>query len=149
MITGRPNLTETSIPNNRRAVDRLREKILHEIGRCGFGEQDAFGIAIALTEALENAFKHGNRQDPDKWITVRYDVSRAVATIEIEDEGDGFDSALVPDPTDDAHICRESGRGIRLMKAFLDDVRYSRRGTRVRLTKRALNSDLADLAMAS
>ena len=150
-ISGQPDLTETIIPNNLRALERVREKILNEIRRYGFCEQDTFAIALALTEALANGYKHGNRRDPDKSITVRYRISSATVTIEIEDEGEGFDAGCVPDPTDDAHISRKCGRGIRLMKAFLDDVRYSRRGTRVRLTKRAqaVKSGLVDLAMAS
>lgn len=141
MISGQPDLTETIIPNNLPALERVRERILEEIGRCGFGEQDTFGIALALTEALGNSYEHGNRLDPGKRITVRYRVSCTAATIEIQDEGDGFDPGLVPDPTDDAHLCRESGRGIQLMKAFLDDVQYSRRGNLVRLTQRARKSE--------
>ncbi len=110
MISGQSDMTETTILNNSRALGQVRKKILNEIRRCGFGEQDTFGIELALTEALENAYKHGNRLDPDKWITVCYRVASTIATIEIEDEGDGFDPGLVPDPTDDPHMYRASGR---------------------------------------
>ena len=151
MIPGQPDLTETIIPNNLPALGRIREKILNEVERCGFSEEDTFRIALALAEALVNAYEHGNRQDPSKWIIVRYRVSCTEATIEIQDEGDGFNPGLVPDPTDDAHLSRESGRGIQLMKAFLDDVQYSPRGNLVRLTQRArtLGSGESDRAMAS
>lgn len=151
MIHRQPDLTETIIPNSLPALGRIREKILDEVERCGFGEEDMFGIALALAEALGNAYEHGNRLDPGKRITVRYRVSCTAATIEIQDEGDGFDPGLVPDPTDDARLCRESGRGIQLMKAFLDDVQYSPRGNLVRLTKRAqtVRSGGSDRAMAS
>ncbi len=151
MISGQRELTERIIPNNLRAVQLIREEILAEVGRCGFDEEDTFGIALSLAEALGNAYEHGNRRDPSKWITVRYRVSNTVATIVIQDEGVGFDPDLVPDPTDDAQLSRENGRGIQLMKAFLDNVCYSRRGTRVRLTRRArsLSSGGSDRAMAS
>ncbi len=150
MNTGQRDLKETIIPNNLRDVQKIREKILSEVGQCGFDEADTFGIEISLAEALGKAYVHGNRRDPSKRITVRYRLSRSVATIVIQDEGDGFDPGLVPDPTEEAHLGRESGRGIQLMKAFLDDVSYSRGGTRVRLTKRARvsNPDPADLALS-
>jgi CheY-like chemotaxis protein len=118
-------------------------------------------IAIALTEAIDNALHHGNLElssklrdgDGSAWrqtgelrrksapykdrrVHVRAQVSRSEATIVIRDEGPGFDVSQLPDPTDPAHLESNSGRGVFLMRAFMDVVEYSPRGNELTLVKR-------------
>jgi serine/threonine-protein kinase RsbW len=113
-------------------VDRLMRLI--EKSRCAPG--DEFGVELALREALGNAVVHGNREDPKTRVHVRcrcgpgHEISIVVA-----DQGQGFDfariagEALASDPT------TEHGRGIRLMKAYMDDVHFERGGSEVHLRK--------------
>ena len=94
-------------------------------------------IEIALREALANAVIHGNRNNPDKRVrvTCRCSVDREIS-ITVRDEGRGFDSSAVPDPTDRNNVLLSHGRGIRLMKALMDGVSFEENGTVVRMRKR-------------
>jgi CheY-like chemotaxis protein len=135
-----------------------RMKLCDDTGRIRVG--------IALEEALLNALYHGNlelssealrearsgmlenggvnaieerrRSQPyaDRRIHVRVNVTQLEAEFVIRDEGPGFNPGEVPDPTDPANLERESGRGLLLMRTFMDDVQYSHGGNEVRLIKR-------------
>ncbi len=111
------------------------EQILREVEACGFSENAAFAIKLALEEAMTNAFRHGNRCDPTKRIVVRYQVTPQRTDIEVCDEGGGFCPDEVPDPTQPGFIDRPHGRGIMLMRAYLDEVAFSCEGNSVRLVK--------------
>jgi CheY-like chemotaxis protein len=118
-------------------------------------------IAVALTECLDNAHFHGNLElssdlregDGQAWseaarsrrsqapyrdrkIAVETRISRQQVSFTIRDEGPGFDVARVSNPTDDHHLQRPSGRGIFLVKTFMDEVAFNATGNEVRLVKR-------------
>lgn len=124
------------IPSELNAARAFEERVLREVARHGYSEAAMFAIRLALEEGLNNAIKHGNRGDPKKKITVDCDVDADRATITICDEGAGFDPARVPDPTADENLEKPSGRGLMLMKAYMDEVRYNDRGNQVFLMKR-------------
>jgi anti-sigma regulatory factor (Ser/Thr protein kinase) len=132
--------------------DRLRT-----VGACG--EQAAARVVIALEEALLNAIYHGNlelssdlKESGDgrfealarerRWLApyaarrvrVAAGITPARATFVVQDEGPGFDVSKVPDPTAPEFLERPSGRGILLMRALMDDVRYNATGTRCTLS---------------
>ncbi len=123
------------IHNTTSEIAQVRSEIVAEGIRRKFSESEVFALTMGLEEALTNAYVHGNRQEPDKRIAVKYRINSDEAHIHVIDEGDGFDPALVPDPTDAQHIELSHGRGILLMQSLLDEVRYCRRGTCVRLVK--------------
>jgi len=93
-------------------------------------------IEVALREALLNAIIHGNRKDPHKhiYVTISCGVDGEVA-MTIRDEGAGFDSSSVPDPTAPEHRMSTHGRGIYLMRALMDEVSFEERGTVVYMRK--------------
>jgi CheY-like chemotaxis protein len=118
-------------------------------------------VGIALNEALLNAILHGNlelssdlrqedeeiflelgderrRQAPyrDRRVHVRARLSRSEAVYVVEDEGPGFDPATVPDPTDPANLERIGGRGLMLIRTFMDEVDYNEKGNRITMRKR-------------
>ena len=94
-------------------------------------------IEIALREALANAVIHGNRNTPHKRVRVTCSCSDdGEISITVRDEGRGFDSSAVPDPTDRNNVLLSHGRGIRLMKALMDEVSFEENGTVVRMRKR-------------
>ncbi len=101
-----------------------------------FAHQDAFGMRLALEEALVNAIKHGHRGDPAKPVRVCYHVTAHQALVEVEDQGPGFDPASVPDPLSTEGLERASGRGLLLMRHFMTWVRHNARGNAVTLCKR-------------
>jgi serine/threonine-protein kinase RsbW len=124
---------EIIVPNDLAAAKEPERMILDEAKACGYRENATFAVKLALEEAVTNAFRHGNHCDPSKHITVRYKVTKKRIEIEVEDEGNGFEPSLVPDPTQPEFIDRPHGRGIMLMQAYLDEVEFSKTGNTVRL----------------
>ncbi len=126
-------MKEIIVPNDLAAAKTPERLILGEAEACGYSENAIFAVKLALEEAMTNAFRHGNQRDPVKNITIRYQVNQERIEIEVIDEGPGFEPDKVPDPTQPEYIDRPHGRGIMLMRAYLDSVEYSKTGNAVRL----------------
>lgn len=124
------------IPSRLDQTRIAKDAILLEVERNGFPEDAIFGLKLALEEALTNAVKHGNASDPSKPVTVRYAVTPQQAVVIVRDEGTGFNPDAVPDCTRPERVCVPSGRGIMLMKAYMDEVCYRDQGREVRFVKR-------------
>jgi anti-sigma regulatory factor (Ser/Thr protein kinase) len=94
-------------------------------------------LEVSLFESLANAVLHGNQQDPAKQVHVHYHFNpgKEISFV-IKDEGPGFDPSRVADPTAGENIEAEHGRGILLMKTFMDEVRYENGGKEVHLRKK-------------
>lgn len=96
--------------------------------------RDFYGnILIAITEAVNNAIIHGNKENPEKMIHVKCESEKDALKFIVEDEGDGFDFDSLPDPTDPENIEKPNGRGVFLMKNLADDVKFHERGRVVEL----------------
>jgi serine/threonine-protein kinase RsbW len=130
------------IPSHAAAARRMLAEVLENLKQHGWSEHDIFAVELAMHEALANALVHGNREDPQKEITVRCRLSSTVLHAEIADQGEGFDPATVPNPADPRHLAQPRGRGIMLMRAFMCRVEYNQRGNQVILEKR--RTDLPD-----
>jgi serine/threonine-protein kinase RsbW len=120
----------------RAEIDRLQDTVLVAVADAGFDDASTFAVRLALEEAVANAFRHGNREDPEKTVTVRYAVSGHQIELAVEDEGPGFDPGAVPDPTEDANLEIPSGRGIMLMRAYMTSVEIVAPGNRIEMTFR-------------
>lgn len=129
-------VTVSTIASDLRAARQLEESLLQEVGRFGYSDASVFAIKLALEEALNNAVRHGNRCDPAKTVTVKVELDATQFAISIADQGPGFDPAHVPDPTADENLEKPSGRGIMLMRAFMDDVHYNPQGNEISMRKR-------------
>jgi serine/threonine-protein kinase RsbW len=125
-----------TIPSQSSAVRSVQDRILLEMERGGFDHHSLFAVKLGVEEGLMNAIKHGNDSDPTKHVHVEYLVTSKQAEISIEDEGPGFKRKEVPDPTLEENIEKCSGRGILLIEAYMDSVRWSRGGRRVRMVKK-------------
>lgn len=100
---------------------------------------DGHWVVMAVREAVINAIRHGNREEVGKRVEVAVDRGPSEVVVRIADEGSGFDPEQVPDPTSPENLLKTSGRGILLMRRFLDSVEYSfpsKKGTVVTLRKR-------------
>ncbi len=128
------------IPTDLEAARAAAEEMLGAVEACGCGVEILFAIRLALEEALANAIKHGNRYDPSKRITVTVETDAESTIITVADEGAGFDPCCIPDPTVDENLEKPGGRGIMLMRAYMDDVAYNEGGNEVRMVKRNIKS---------
>lgn len=117
-------------------VEPVQEAVAAELERYGFGTPAAFAIRLALEEAIVNAFRHGNRNDPAKKVHLTATIDRERAVFEIRDEGPGFDLTAVPDPTEEENLEIPSGRGIMLMRAYMNEVEYLPPGNILRMVYR-------------
>jgi serine/threonine-protein kinase RsbW len=127
---------ELIIPSEWNAVRQVEERLLIEISHHGYSEASTFAIKLALEEGLANAICHGNCRDPAKKVQVVFDVDDSRTIITITDQGPGFDPKIVPDPTTDENLEKPNGRGIMLMRAYMDEIRYNAQGNQVRIVKR-------------
>ena len=106
------------------SVDKI-ERTAEEFGTlAGFDEDTVPNIAMAVREAAVNAILHGNAYNPAKNITATFEANSDALIVRIADEGTGFDPTNVPDPHAAENILRGSGRGIILIKAFMDEVHF-------------------------
>ena len=96
---------------------------------------EARTLQTRIEEALVNAIKHGNQLDPDKYVEVSFQVTCERFDIRIVDEGPGFNPEDVPDPTAIENIERPCGRGLLLIRGFMDEVKYHGRGNIVTMIK--------------
>ncbi|MEW6358542.1 MAG: SpoIIE family protein phosphatase [Planctomycetota bacterium] len=119
-------------PKEIQAVETVIRKAME---RRGFGERDLFAVKLAIEEAIINAMKHGNQMDRHKQVVVDFSMNDNGITLEVEDEGPGFNPDQVPDPTSDENLELPHGRGIVLMRAYMDEISYNGKGNRVVMTK--------------
>jgi serine/threonine-protein kinase RsbW len=99
----------------------------------GFQDKDFFFVRLALHEALSNALLHGNGHDAQKVVRVQYLVNPDEITVEIRDQGPGFDPAKIPDPLDAARHGHPRGWGVFLMRTFTSWISFNREGNQVTL----------------
>ncbi len=127
------------IANQFEMID-LVQSVLDDItGLVEFDEETVHWMGMAVREALNNAIEHGNKLDPGKHVRVTFDLLPDTLEIKIRDEGAGFDTASLPDPTEPANLLKPSGRGIFYMRKFMDRVDFKTgegKGTEVHLVKK-------------
>ena len=131
--------TELRFASRIEALDQAATAVSEFLSNAGVSEDLAFGIDMAVREALTNAVVHGNKLDETKFTEVGIKTSPGAFEITVHDQGTGFNPDDIPDPTKEENILKTSGRGIFFMRNFMDEVEWSadpRGGTTVRMTKR-------------
>lgn len=129
---------DTYLESTLQSVDAADRMVLDVAQEAGFPEEELHKISMAVRETIVNAVVHGNRYNAHK--KVHLQVSRAGdgVTVIVTDEGNGFDLASLPDPLAEENLLHQSGRGILLIRAFVDEFlmrRLSPAGTEVKLVK--------------
>jgi serine/threonine-protein kinase RsbW len=97
----------------------------------------SFNLRTALAEALGNAIRYGTGEDPDRMVRVRVELARDFVRIHVVDDGLGFDTNRLPDPTHPDNLERECGRGLFVIRHLVDDVAFNEKGNGICLTLRA------------
>ena len=131
--------TELKFPNRIETVGEAAAAVSDFMNRLGVPEDVAFGVDMAVREAVTNAVVHGNKLDDAKFVEMKLSNSSEGFEISVHDQGIGFNPNEVPDPTNDENILKTSGRGIFFMRNFMDEVEWSMEpggGTRVRMMKK-------------
>ena len=131
--------TELTLPSRIESVEEAAVAVAGILSRSGVGDEIAYGVDMAIREAVTNAVLHGNRQDAAKFVYVTVKSSPGWLEISVHDEGAGFNPADVPNPTETENILKSSGRGIFFMRTFMNDVEWLIRpegGTTVKMSKK-------------
>ena len=126
---------EVAIPSDPSEARRVQEMIEKQLHNHHFDQREIFSIKLALEEALVNAIKHGNQMDRNKKVHVVYRIGSDRFEVTVADEGPGFDPADVPDPTAVENLERPSGRGLMLMRHYMNEVCYNSSGNAVSMSK--------------
>lgn len=113
-------------------VSEIGEKVAQLTG----SQDHSFQVKLVLEEALTNAVRHGNKLDPSRSVAVTVVMTADSVSIDVHDQGSGFDPDAVPDPTAPERSDKPSGRGVFLMRKIMDSVEYYDKGSGVRMSKR-------------
>jgi serine/threonine-protein kinase RsbW len=113
----------------------------HLARSVGLDDDALHWVSVAIRESVINAIKHGNKSDAGKHVFVEFETGAAERqlAIRVRDEGEGFDPETVANPLDPENLLKSSGRGIFLIRNFMDDVRLQRApegGMEIRMVKR-------------
>jgi serine/threonine-protein kinase RsbW len=118
-------------------VDSAEQKATRIATEMGFGDDEVLQISMAVREGAVNAVLHGNAYAPDKKVTLAFEHTANDLVIIIRDQGKGMDLSKIPNPLAPENLLKTSGRGIFLMRSFMDEVeiRPTQTGTELKLIK--------------
>ncbi len=116
------------VQGTREAFDAVQQEILSSMASLEYSEHDVFSVRIALEEALANALLHGHQGESEHPIEVAWRVNTAKVEITITDQGRGYNPETIPDPTAEENLTLPSGRGLAMMRAFMDHVDVNSQG---------------------
>ena len=111
-----------SDPNNLITVEEFVNYFAKDLG---LDNERFAALLLAVTEATTNAIIHANKCDVNKLVSVDVNVEKTKIIIKITDEGEGFDPSIVPDPTQPENLLKDSGRGVYLMRVYMDELKYN------------------------
>jgi serine/threonine-protein kinase RsbW len=134
-----PRSFELTIPSRLEEMTAVHDLIARALAEFKLSDEIAHWIELTISESMINAIQHGNKADPTKEATLRISSNGDDIEIIVEDQGCGFKLDNIADPTDNANLLKPSGRGILIIRSFMDEVELSQRvggGCRLRMVKR-------------
>jgi len=124
-----------NLPGKRAETEAVCVEILDAARQRAYHEDELFGVYLALEEAFMNAVQHGNSGDTEKRVRIESLVTSDKIDVSITDEGTGFNPNGLPDPRQGDNLYKCSGRGVLLIRAYMDIVEYNERGNCVHMVK--------------
>lgn len=120
------NVTLSSTFDQAETIPDFVDKIVDE---CGLDEDPSETFKLILSEAVTNAIVHGNKENPDKSVHIKIEITDNFISAEVKDEGEGFEFEAKKDPLKDENLLDTSGRGIFLISQFSDHMEFKDNGT--------------------
>ena len=140
---------DRTLPSEVAAISPFVDKLMLLFRKCGCVSESESEVEIALREALANAIIHGNHENPGRHVHVRCRCEPSEISIAVKDEGRGFDLNKIADPTAPENNGSIHGRGIYLMKALMDEVRFEDGGVAVHMRKSTGKAEANDVKKSS
>ena len=134
-----PRSFELTIPSRLEEMTAVHSLVEDAVREYNLTDELAHWIELSISESMINAIQHGNKADPSKTATLRISSTGDHIEIIVEDQGCGFKLDKVADPTDTANLLKPSGRGILIIRSFMDEVDLSENesgGCRLRMVKK-------------
>jgi serine/threonine-protein kinase RsbW len=103
------------------SVGLAEEMCTRIAGAAGFDDDDCFKIGMSVREGVINAYNYGSQQQREKKIFLTFELTPEKFIVHVRDQGAGFNLSEVPDPLADENLLKSSGRGIFLMRSFMDE----------------------------
>jgi len=116
---------EVQISSEMCECHRVVDELISRAEAMGVPQEKSFALRNGLHEAVVNAVRHGNQQDPEKQVRIAWQFIGRDVWIEVEDQGSGFNPDRVPDPRSAEHKLHPNGRGLLLMRHFMNSVKYN------------------------
>src|SRR3989449_10706905 len=134
-----PRSFALTIPSRLEEMEAVHELIEQAVTEYKLSDELAHWIELTISESMINAIQHGNKADPAKQATLKISSMGDNIEIIVEDQGCGFKLDKVADPTDTANLLKPSGRGILIIRSFMDEVDLTQNeagGCRLRMVKK-------------
>ena len=116
-------------------IDKASANILKDMDETGYSDENIRKMKLTITELLANAIGHGNQDDHSKKVILGHIVETSVTTVAVMDEGTGFDPSEVPDPTLPENLTKDHGRGLYIVRNYVDEIHFNKRGNRILICK--------------
>ncbi|MCF7954628.1 MAG: ATP-binding protein [Phycisphaerae bacterium] len=135
MVSETPTKKIRVVDSDVYAISKICGRLLDEVRAKNYNSEEIFAIHLALEEAILNALKHGNKFDPKKTVDIDYLITDEKCDIAVADEGAGFSPDSLPDPRAEENLYKPCGRGVLLMRSYMDVVEFNEHGNRVHMIK--------------
>ncbi|MGH9439988.1 MAG: ATP-binding protein [Terriglobia bacterium] len=122
-MTANSEVIELTLASTLESVEKAEEVTAGVCVKAGFDEEDQHRVGMAVHESIINAVRHGNKFDSGKRVWLNFHIYADRLEIRIRDQGEGFDLSRVPDPLETGNLLKVSGRGIFLIRSFVDEFR--------------------------
>ena len=139
MALNAPRSFELTVPSTLEALDAVQRLVTEASREYNLTEDFAYWMELTICESMINAIRHGNQCDPSKKAHLKISLVGPQIEVIVEDQGHGFNLSDLADPTETKNLLKPSGRGILIIRSFMDEVDISQSeggGNRLRMVKR-------------
>jgi len=125
--------SQLCIPSDLKYLGDIKNFVNEILKYCKIPLYDGMNIHLSISECINNAIYHGNKQDLNKLVTIFAECRDGYLVFEISDEGEGFDYSDLPDPTSSVNIRKEGGRGLFIIRNLVDQISFKNNGSVIQL----------------